>query len=163
MIKSELCRIDLRCMLFGAAVMLLTGLLSAVSAGSFDLFDEICRPKLTPPAAVFPIVWIFLYFIIGAAAGAVACAKEKALDGCRLRGLLLFVIMTVFNFIWAPLFFGARAFFAAFIAIVMMIILTVAVTVCFSKIYRVAAAATVIYLLWLLFAAYLNLAVIILN
>jgi len=162
-VSSELCRIDLRCALFGAAVMLLVGALSAVSTGSFTLFGEICRPKFTPPAALFPIVWIILYFLIGASAGAVACKKERALDTCRFKGLLLFVIMTVFNFIWSPLFFGAMAFFAAFVAILMMIILTVLIIPCFARIYKIAAAAMVIYLVWLIFAAYLNLGVIILN
>jgi len=162
-VGSELCRINKKCAILGAVIILLCGILSAVSVGSFSLFSEIVRPRFTPPAFLFPIVWTFLYLLIGAAAGAVICQKERALDICRYRGLLLFVIMMVFNFIWAPLFFGARAFFAALCAIIMMILLTVFTIGYFYRIYKISAAAMALYLVWLIFAAYLNLAVIILN
>ena len=162
-VSSELCCINKRCAIIGAVIILLCGILSAISTGSFSLFSEIKRPGLTPPAILFPIVWTVLYLLIGAAAGAVVCQKDRVLEVCRYRGLLLFVIMMVFNFIWSPLFFGARAFFAALCAIVMMIILTVFIIGYFGRIYKISAAALALYLLWLLFAAYLNLAVIILN
>lgn len=162
-VSSELCRVNKKCAILGAVIILFCGILSAVSTGSFSLFSDIKRPGLTPPAIVFPLVWTLLYLLIGAAAGAVTCRKDRVLEVCRYRGLLLFVIMMVFNFIWSPLFFGARAFFAALCTIVMMIILTVFIIGYFSKILKISAAAMTIYLLWLVFAAYLNLAIIILN
>lgn len=162
-VRSELCRINVRCALTGAVIMLICGILSAISTDSFTLFGEICRPKFTPPAVVFPVVWTFLYLLIGAAAGSIFCFSERALESCKYKGLLLFVIMAVFNFIWSPLFFGAGAFFAAFLAIIMMIVLTFCIIVCFGKIYKTAAAAMILYLCWLFFAAYLNFGVLILN
>lgn len=162
-IKSELCRIDKRCAVAGAVIILLCGILSAVSTGSFRLYGDIVQPKLAPPAFLFPIVWTFLYILIGGAAGAVACVRERVLQPCKFKGLLLFVIMMVFNFIWSPLFFGARAFFAALCAIVMMLLLTVLIIGYFRRIYSICAAVMVLYLIWLLFAFYLNLAVVILN
>ena len=71
--------------------------------------------------------------------------------------------MMVFNFIWSPLFFGAGAYFAAFCAIIMMIILTIFTIIFFSRIYKVAATVMLLYLAWLFYAAYLNLGIIILN
>ncbi len=163
MVRSELSRIDFRCVIAGAVIILLCGALSALVAGSTELYRELERPKFSPPAFLFPIIWTFMYILIGGAAGAVACVCERACDANKYKGLLFFIIMMVFNFIWSPLFFGAGAFFAAFSAIIMMIILTFFTICFFSRIYKVAAGAMVIYLAWLFFAAYLNLGIIILN
>ncbi len=162
-VRSELSRIDFRCVIAGAVIILLCGFLSALAGGSTESYRELIRPRWAPPALLFPIIWTVLYILIGGAAGAVSCACDRALESDKLKGLLFFVIMMVFNFIWSPLFFGAGAFFAAFIAIVMMIILTFFIICFFGRIYKTAAAIMVLYLGWLFFAAYLNLAIIILN
>lgn len=162
-IRSELSRIDLKCALFGAIAVLLVGFLSSIVTGPMRLFSLLEKPKGTPPAFLFPIIWTVLYALIGAAAGAIFCAKERAFDRERSSGLLFFVVMLVFNFIWSPLFFGAGAYFAAFLAILIMIILTVLTVILFSRIYLVCGIAMGIYLAWLIYAAYLNLGIIILN
>ena len=163
LISSEICSINMRCVLIGALAVLFCGILSAFAGGSTSSYRELELPALAPPAFVFPIVWTVLYILIGGAAGAIACACGRAYESDKYRGMLFFVIMMVFNFIWSPLFFGAGAYFAAFVAILMMIILTFFIIYYFGRIYKSAAAVMVIYLLWLFFAAYLNLAVIILN
>ena len=50
-----------------------------------------------------------------------------------------------------------------FAAIVMMIIFTVLTYLNFRRILRTAGWAMLVYLAWLIFAAYLNLAIVILN
>lgn len=162
-LRSELSRINFRCVIIGAIIILVCGVLSAIVAGPTTLYRELERPPLSPPAFLFPIAWTVLYILIGGAAGAVACSCERSLESEKYKGLLFFVIMMVFNFIWSPLFFGAGAFFAAFCAIIVMIILTAFIIIFFSRIYKIAAAIMVLYLAWLFFAAYLNLGIIILN
>ena len=162
-IRNELCRIDFRCVIAGAVIILLCGLLSALAAGSPGAYYELEKPKGSPPALLFPIVWSVLYALIGGAAGAVACQKDRSLESEKYKGLLFFIVQMIFNFIWAPLFFGAGAYFAAFAAIIMMIILSICTAVCFFRVLKLAGTAMVIYLLWLLFAAYLNLGILILN
>ncbi len=162
-VRSELSRINFRCVIIGAVIILICGAISALIAGPTTLYRELERPPFSPPAFIFPIVWTILYALIGGAAGAVACVCDRACEADKYKGLLFFVIMMVFNFIWSPLFFGAGAYFAAFCAIIMMIILTFFTVIFFSRIYKVAAAVMVIYLAWLFYAAYLNLGIIILN
>ena len=162
-VRSELCRMDIRFVIAGAVIILICGFLSAIASGGTRLYGEIELPSAAPPAIVFPIVWSVLYVLIGGAAGAIAGVRERCLEADKYKGLLFFVIMMVFNFVWSPLFFGARAFVAAFAAIVMMIVLTFFIIVFFSRIFKTAAFVMGRYLLWLFFAAYLNLAVIILN
>ena len=115
--------------------------------------------------------WLFLLLallgvlllLFGGAAGAVVCSRERAYSGEKWRGTLFFVIGLVFNLIWSPLFFGMGAFFAAFLAILVMIASTVFAISAFSRIWFVSAAAMCVYLVWLIYAAYLNLGVIVLN
>ena len=162
-VRSELSRINFRCAIIGAVIILICGFVSALIAGPTTLYRELERPPFSPPAFIFPIVWTILYILIGGAAGAVACVCERASEADKYKGLLFFVIMMVFNFIWSPLFFGAGAYFAAFCAIIMMIILTIFTIIFFSRIYKVAATVMLLYLAWLFYAAYLNLGIIILN
>ena len=163
LIRAEFSSINLRCVIIGALIVLFCGILSAFTGGSTASYRELELPGFAPPAFIFPIVWTVLYILIGGAAGAIACSCERAREADKYRGLLFFVIMMVFNFIWSPLFFGSGAYFAAFVAILMMIVLTFFIIGYFARIYKVAAAVMVLYLLWIIFAAYLNLAVIILN
>ena len=162
-ISAELCSINLRCVLIGSLAILFCGILSAFAGGSTSGYRELELPALAPPAFIFPIVWTVIYILIGGAAGAVSCSCGRAYEADKYRGLLLFVIMIVFNFIWSPLFFGAGAYFAAFVAILMMIALTVFIILHFWRIYRICGVAMALYLIWLLFAAYLNLSILILN
>lgn len=165
-IRSELSRINPICAGVGAGVVLLLGFISAMISRnwSFGLFYRLFeKPPGSPPAFVFPIVWTFLYLLIGAAAGAVVCVNERALAADKWRGLLFFGIMLVFNLIWSPLFFGAGAFFAAFLAIIVMIVATLCVISAFRRIFFVSTAAMTVYLIWLIYAAYLNIGVIALN
>jgi len=163
MIRAELCRIDFRCVIAGAVIVLACGILSALAAGSTVTYYELVKPRFAPPRFLFPIVWTILYLLIGGAAGAVACVKERALESEKYKGLLFFIIQMIFNFIWSPLFFGAGAYFAAFIAILMMIIFTVLTFLNFRRVFRLAGWVMLVYLAWLIFAAYLNLAIVILN
>lgn len=165
-IRAELSRIDQRCVLIGAGIVLLLGFISALlsrSPGFRFVYRVLRKPPGSPPAFIFPIVWTLLYALTGGAAGAVVCSCEKAMNGEKLRGMLFFVIGLIFNLIWSPLFFGMGAFFAAFLAIIMMIVATVFTISAFSRIWFVSAAAMCVYLVWLIYAAYLNLGVIVLN
>ena len=165
-VRSELSRINPVCMIIGAGVTLILGAISALvsrTPGFGLMYRFFEKPPGSPPAFVFPVVWTFLYLLIGAAAGAVACSCERALSGEKWRGLLFWGIGLVFNLIWSPLFFGAGAFFAAFLAILVMIVSTLCAISAFVRIYFVSAAAMSVYLVWLVYAAYLNLGIIVLN
>ncbi len=162
-IYAELSRIDARCMAVGAILTLAVGFLSSLVSGSNRLPEELRQPPGSPPAILFPIIWTFLYVLIGAAAGAVACSRERALEPVRMRGLFLYGLGLLLNFVWSPLFFGSGAYLLAFIDIVAMIIVAVMTLLCFARIYLVSAAAMGIYIVWLVYAGYLNLGIMILN
>ena len=122
--------------------------------------SEIIKPLLSPPPILFPIVWIVLYALMGYGAAKIfisPASKERAM-ALRLFGLQLF-----FNFGWCFIFFSLQYFGMAFLWLLALIITVVGMIFFFRKIDRVVAYAQIPYLLWLLFATYLNFSVWSLN
>ena len=77
----------------------------------------------------------------------------------RSRSLRLFLLQLGFNFIWSFLFFAFRSYGLAFFWLAVLWILIVRMTLSFYDQDRPAAWLQLPYLLWVLFAAYLNLGV----
>ena len=110
-------------------------------------------PPLSPPGWVFPVVWVILYAMMGYG----AARTYRALpDVDRNRGLNLFVAQLVVNFFWSLIFFNAGAYGFAFFWLLLLLALVAAMIYFFGKADRKAALAQIPYLIWLLFAAYLN-------
>lgn len=117
---------------------------------------SVVKPPLSPPALVFPIAWAILYALMGIGAARV-WIKPSSL--ARSRSLRLFLLQLLFNFLWTFLFFSFRLYGAAFLWIAVLWILIVRMTLSFYEVDRPAAWLQLPYLLWVLFAAYLNLGV----
>lgn len=121
---------------------------------------EIMKPPLSPPGAVFPVVWAILFALMGI--GAARVYRSPA-SGARSRGLLLFFVQLAFNFLWSIIFFNFQAFGFALIWLVALWLLILWMTVCFYQVDRTAALLQIPYLIWVAFAGYLNFGVWLLN
>lgn len=148
----------MRWLLVCVPLVVLLGFLSGKLAGSGPgnpWFDELVKPAVYPPPATFGIVWTVLYVMMG-----VAFAMILAARGARGRGIaaLAFVIQFALNLAWSPLFFGAHMMSAALVLIAVMLLAALVATVLFARVRPMAAALLVPYLLWLVFATYLNFA-----
>ena len=133
------------------AVGALSGILSR--SGMQDFEDAVIQPPLSPPMILFPIVWTILYTLMGIGAARVY------LSGAELRKnrcLNLYVVQLVVNFFWSLIFFNAAAYGFALLWLLLLIGLVVWMTLCFWTVDRLAALLQIPYILWLLFAAYLN-------
>lgn len=140
------------------AVGALSGWLTKAATNSYT--DTIVQPPLSPPAIAFPIVWGILFALMGIGAARVYLAPAS---GARFRGLLLFFLQLLFNFFWSIIFFNFQAFGFAFIWLVILWILILLMILSFRKVDRLAAWLQIPYLLWVIYAAYLNLGVWLLN
>ena len=81
----------------------------------------------------------------------------------RSRSLNLFIAQLIVNFFWSLIFFNAQAFGFAFFWLLLLWVLVLLMILAFRQVDPLAAWLQVPYLLWLTFAAYLNLGVWILN
>lgn len=140
------------------AVGALAGLLTREGTRLYGA--SIIKPPLSPPAIVFPIVWVILYALMGI--GAARISAQKASTG-RSRSLLLYLTQLAFNFFWSIIFFNWQAFGTAFLWLALLWLLILWMTLSFRTLDPVAAALQIPYLLWVAFAGYLNLGVWLLN
>ena len=144
--------------LLAEAVGLLSGWLTR--EGTQIYAETIVKPPLSPPGWVFPVVWTVLYALMGISAARVwLAAPSKA----RNLGLNLFVAQLIVNFFWSPIFFNLQAFGLAFFWLLLLWGLVLWMILRFRKVDSLAAKLQIPYLLWLTFAAYLNLGVWYLN
>lgn len=134
------------------------GSLSALLAkDGISSFSTITKPPLTPPAAVFPIIWTILYILMGIASYLVIMKNpdEKVLS---LYGLQL-----LFNFFWSIWFFRFGWYLFAFFWLIALWLFILATTLAFFRISRPAGYLMLPYLIWVTIAGYLNLGVYLLN
>ena len=118
------------------------------------------RPPLSPPSAVFPVVWVILFALMGIGAARIWRSPPSKF---RTRGLLLFFVQLAFNFVWSILFFNLERYGLAFGWLIVLWFLILGMILTFRRIDRKAALLQIPYLLWVSFAAYLNLGVWLLN
>lgn len=139
----------------------LTGALSAwLSRDGNRLFQQtVTQPPLSPPAILFPIVWIILYALMGIGAARIHLTAPSV---PRSQGLNLYIAQLTVNFFWSLIFFNAMAFCFSFFWLLLLWALVLWMIVIW-KIDAIAAWLQIPYLLWLTFAAYLNLGVWLLN
>lgn len=145
------------------AIPLAVGLVSALlTRGNMDIYSSLTKPPLAPPAWLFPIAWTILYALMGVSSAMVYLAREKAPAEAR-RGLLYYGISLAVNFFWSIIFFNMRSFILAFIWLILLLYLVAKTVLSYAKVERMAAYLQIPYIVWLLFAGYLNLAVYLLN
>ena len=144
--------------LLAEAVGALSGWLSRNGMKAYE--SAIIQPPLSPPSWLFPIVWTLLYALMGIGAARVYSAP---ISPERSRGLNLFIIQLVVNFFWSLIFFNAQAFGFALLWLLLLWTLVLWMIVEFRQVDKLAGNIQIPYLLWLTFAAYLNLGVWYLN
>ncbi len=144
--------------LLAEGVGLLAGLLTRDATAIYA--NTIQKPPLSPPAIVFPIVWTILYALMGIGAARVTTSPNQKPDDFALN---LFIIQLIVNFFWSFFFFNAQAFGFAAVWLILLWVLVLLMIIAFWKVDRLAAWLQIPYLIWLTFAAYLNIAVYLLN
>ena len=140
------------------AVGLLSGLLSGAGTETFG--QTAVQPPLSPPAWVFPVVWTVLYALMGIGAARISQTPPAPV---RNKSLNLFIAQLIVNFFWSLIFFNAQAYGFALLWLLLLWGLVLWMILTFYKTDPTAAYMQIPYLLWLTFAAYLNIGIWLLN
>lgn len=122
-------------------------------------YNSLVKPAFTPPSWVFGPVWTILYIMIFISL--YLYIKSFALD--KKWGYFYFGIQLVLNLIWSTLFFGLTNIFLALADIVMLDIFVILTIRKFYMVSKVSAFMLVPYIIWIIFATYLNFAFWVLN
>ena len=121
-------------------------------------YRRIPLPSWTPPDRVFAPVWTTLYAMIG-----IATARVARASGTSSPAVLHFIAHYAVNVAWAPVFFGLQRLR---VALAMNLALVCSLTILIVQYAAVAPTAAWLlapYMLWLLFATQLNIAICRLN
>jgi benzodiazapine receptor len=110
----------------------------------------LARPPGVPPSAVFPVVWTTLYIMMGLAAWRAWCRPDP------WPALLLWGAQLLANALWSPAFFGLRSPGLGLVVLALLLPLLVATILALRRRDAMAAALMLPYLLWTLYATYLN-------
>lgn len=150
--------------IIGIGIPLLTGGISALlTRKSMQLFDTLKQPPLSPPGWLFPVAWTILYILMGLASYYVYRHKKSEHDEEVTCALRLYGLQLFFNFMWSIVFFNLKWYLFAFIWLMILWVMILVMTCKFKHIDRRAGNMIIPYVLWVTFAAYLNLGVYILN
>ncbi len=123
-------------------------------------YEQLVKPPLTPPNWVFSPVWTLLYIMI--VVSIVMYLRSLSKPGLKFTGILLLMHLCL-NFIWPYLFFHLRSPGLALIDILFLDLTLVLLIRRFFSTNHLAAGLLIPYLLWVLFATYLNIGIAVLN
>lgn len=149
-----------KALLISLLVSLGVGALSGfLTKNSVKVYSQLNLSSLAPPSWVFPVVWTILFVLMGISAYIIYMSKSPYTKGA----LAVYFLQLAVNFIWPLIFFSAQAYLFALIWLIFLWLLVILMIKMFYKISPAAAILQIPYLIWLTFAAYLNLMVVILN
>ena len=146
--------------IFSILLALTVGGLSALAtAKNMNVYEKINTPPLSPPGWLFPVVWTILYVLMGISAAIIFTSNAPKKDDA----LFVYAISLVLNFSWSIFFFNLQSFIVCFIILVALWLSILITIIKYYKISKPAAWLQLPYLIWVTFAGYLNLAIILLN
>ena len=121
-------------------------------------YQSLNKPPLSPPGLVFGIVWTVIYFLMGVS---YSILDIKDLNNIKVK--LIYYLQLVINLIWPIIFFILKWRLFALIWIILLVILVIYMIILFYKKDKTSAYIQIPYLLWCIFATYLNLGIYVLN
>ena len=137
-----------------AALVLIGAIIGSLTKADIsDWYKHLSRSPLTPPNYIFPIAWTILYGIIGACGWLIWC-KEHFPGGMLIKGL--YIIQLGLNWMWSFLFFRYHWICVSLIDLVLMDIVVGMIIYLGYVRARLVSLLMLPYLLWIVFATYLN-------
>ena len=131
---------------------LMVGGLASSNTADDIWYQELVKSSLNPPGYVFGIVWPILYLLMSISAFRTFNETKN-----------LFLIQLLFNAIWSWLFFAFQMPLIALLNIWLLIYLNIKLNLKMFYQDKLSALLFIPYVLWLLFASYLNLFIVLNN
>lgn len=131
---------------------LIVGSLASTNTGTDSWYLGLVKSNLNPPGYVFGIVWPILYLLMGITIWRTYSVIKN-----------LFYVQLFLNAIWSWLFFSFHLPLIALLDIWLLIFINLKILLLISKEDKLAAFLFAPYIMWLFFASYLNLYIVINN
>ena len=132
-------------------------LVGLLISGAMD-YNELQKPALSPPSILFPIIWAILYILMGISYGIL---DSNNLIDAEINKIYYFQLFI--NALWPIFFFVFKWRLLAFICIILLAVAVLSMIIKFYSKNKLSGLLQIPYLLWTLFATYLNLSIYLLN
>lgn len=137
--------------------LIVGGIVGWIISGFMD-YNYLEKPFLSPPSIMFPIVWTILYVLMGISYGIL---KDNNLND-KTTSIIYYVQLGV-NALWPIAFFVLKWRLFAFVWIIFLVFLVGTMVIQFYEKNKISGLLQIPYLLWSLFASYLNISIYLLN
>lgn len=151
-------KINYKKLLLYIVITFLIGSFFAIFTSNNETYQSLNK-IIEVPGIVFPIVWSILYLLMAISAYIIS----ESDDPNKTKALKNYFSQLVVNSLWTLIFFGFKLYTFGFIWILLLIALVILMIYNFYKIKKIAGYLNIPYLLWLIFAAVLNISIVVLN
>lgn len=134
------------------------GALVGLIISGYMNYGDMVKPPLSPPSYIFPIVWTILYILMGISY--FIATKDNGNDKDLNQ---IYILQLLVNLFWPIIFFVLKMYFTAFFWIILLLILVIIMIKELLKNNKISGCLQIPYLIWLLFATYLNIGIFLLN
>jgi len=117
------------------------------------------KPAINPPSTIFPVAWSILYVCMGLSIGLLINSNSNR----KPFFITLFSVQLLLNFAWSFLFFVFRNPLLGAIDIVLLAIVIIYYTLKVYPVSKISAYLFIPYILWVGFATYLNVYILLHN
>lgn len=121
-------------------------------------YSTLNMPPLSPPSIIFPIVWTIIYLLMGIS---FSLFKQKNQNNTLVD--YIYYLQLFVNAIWPVIFFRCKFYFLSLLWIVLLFIFVLWLYNLYKKKENISAYLLLPYLIWLLYAFYLNAGIYLLN
>jgi tryptophan-rich sensory protein len=121
-------------------------------------YSNLVKSNFNPPDWIFAPVWTTLYIMMTLAIWFFWQSKKR-----DVNTIYIYFIHIVFNATWSIVFFGLHQIFFALVVLVILITLIIILIIRFKRVNFVSYYLMIPYLLWCLYALFLNYNLMILN
>ena len=155
-------KISFGTLIIALLIPLLVGAVSAaLSYKGMAMYGEMKKPPLSPPSWVFPVAWTILYIMMGLSSYFIIVSDAEF--GHKNMLLFMYFLQLGMNFMWSILFFRWGTLLTAFWWLMVMWCIVILCAIRFYSVSRIASCLLIPYIIWLTFAAYLNMGAYILS
>lgn len=150
---------NLKLLIISIAIPVLLGFLTSIITRPFIDYEQLVQPPLAPPSWLFPVMWTILYILMGISFY-ITLKNDHDLDIDTYKTYFLQLIINCF---WTIFFFVFKWRLFSIFWLIALIYLIVKMIIKFYRINKIGGLLQIPYLLWCLFALYLNIGIYILN
>ena len=124
--------------------------------GMYPWCGQLIKSSLTPPGYYFGIIWPILYISLAILGWKLHKEREKTILKWYWTGMFL-------NWLWSPVFFTWHLSWVALLILILLVAINAYILIKLRIGYTFYAYMMLPYFLWLCFALYLNMMIVLLN